>query len=197
MTKIHENTIKLQHCEIHYLSAGPADGPVVVLLHGMKFKAETWQQLGTLEYLAGLGLKVLAVDMPGFGKSPACDQVPVEVLAEYIQALDLPTVTLIGPSMGGRIALEFTLQHGRLIDRLVLVGAVGVEENRQELHKIQQAVLILWGEQDQVSSPAMSDILLKEIVNSERIFFVNAPHPCYLDQPDKWHAELKKFLCKQ
>ena len=32
--------------EVHYLSAGPADGRVVVLLHGGRFQAEIWKQVG-------------------------------------------------------------------------------------------------------------------------------------------------------
>ncbi len=195
MTPVHEDVLKLKNCEVHYLSAGPEEGPAALLLHGMKFKAETWKELGTLEYLAGKGVRAIAVDIPGFGESPECGQAPVDVIAECIEALALPAVTLIGPSMGGRIAMEFTFKYGLLVEKLVLVGAVGVEENRAELHKIQQPVLILWGEQDQVSLPAMSDILLEELADAERVFFVNAPHPCYLDQPEKWHVELEKFIC--
>ena len=56
--------IDLDGCTIHCLESGDPAGRAVVLLHGMKFQAETWRELGTLAQLADQGLRVLAVDLP-------------------------------------------------------------------------------------------------------------------------------------
>jgi abhydrolase domain-containing protein 14 len=69
---------------VHVLLAGPPGGLGVILLHGMKFQAETWRDLGTLEYLAGRGLRVVAVDLPGFGRSPAGPAAPAATLRGVI-----------------------------------------------------------------------------------------------------------------
>ena len=160
----------------------------------MKFQAATWQELGTLDFLSRLGLHVFAVDMPGFGQSPACECEPVTVLLKFIVQSGLDRVVLIGPSMGGCIALEFCIKHPERLSGLVLAGAVGVEENRSGLARITVPTLIVWGSQDQVSPLANSDILLAGIPHAKREVFLDAPHPCYLAQPDQWHANLQTFF---
>nr|WP_320009984.1 alpha/beta hydrolase [uncultured Desulfobulbus sp.] len=194
MAQIIEKNFDLDGCTLHALEAGPQDGATVVLLHGMKFQAETWRELGTLEALAGLGGHALAIDMPGFGKSAANVLPPEEVLTKLISQLGLSQIILIGPSMGGRIALEFAISHPEIVKKMVVVGPVGVEENRTKLSRIAAPVLVIWGEEDQVSPIANSDILLNECAEARREIYPQAPHPCYLEQPDRWHASLKKFL---
>lgn len=194
MPQITEKTIDLDGCLIHALEAGPKEGRSVILLHGMKFQAETWRELGTLAALADLGLHVLAVDMPGFGTSRPSEIVPGEVLERLYRQQALTQALLIGPSMGGRIAMEFAIAHPEKISGLVLVGAVGVVENQNGLSRISSPVLVIWGEEDQVSPLTNSDILLKELAEAKREIYPHAPHPCYLQQADRWHASLKNFI---
>lgn len=194
MMPIRENDITIDGAMLHCLDCGHPDDPAVVLLHGMKFQAETWRELGTLEMVATLGRRALAVDMPGFGKSPASDVEPVEALVRLLRHLGLAQVVVVGPSMGGRIALEFAIRHPQLIAGLVLVGAVGVEENRAGLAAIVAPTLIVWGAEDQISPLTNSDILLAGMKNATREIYPEAPHPCYLAQPDRWHASLRTFF---
>lgn len=194
MTAIQEKTIDCHGCAIHCLECGVPQGTAVVLLHGMKFQAETWQELGTLEALADLQLRVVALDMPGFGKSPACNQQPIDVLSDVFTQLGLERAVLIGPSMGGGIAMEFAIAQPQHIAGLVLVGAVGVEENRAGLGKITAPCLIVWGEDDQVSPLANSEILLNALPDAHREIVPKAPHPCYLAQPEHWHVLLQTFF---
>lgn len=52
---------------LSYLEAGPQDGPLLIFIHGWPAIAETWKpQLVTF---AGLGFRVVAPDMPGYGQS--------------------------------------------------------------------------------------------------------------------------------
>lgn len=194
MSPIISNTVNVEGCLVHYLEAGKRESKIIVLLHGMKFKAETWQELGTMDFLVSQGFRVVAVDMPGFGKSPECDKTPVELLHAFFYVMSLSQVTLIGPSMGGKTSIEFAIAHGENLSALVLVGAVGVEENKSRLDRIQIPTLIVWGGEDAVSPLAMSDILVEELVDTQRVIIDGAPHPCYIDQPDQWHDVLKKFL---
>jgi abhydrolase domain-containing protein 14 len=194
VSAINDKNINLDGCVINCLECGNPDGTAVILLHGMKFQAETWRELGTLEVLAGLRLHVLAVDIPGFGKSPASELQPVEALARFLQQQGLDRVVLVGPSMGGRIALEFAITYPQRIAGLILAGAVGVEENRTSLASITAPTHIVWGAEDQIAPLANSDILLAEIQNATREIYPEAPHPCYLAQPDRWHASLRIFF---
>ena len=186
--------IDLDGCTIHCLESGDPAGRAVVLLHGMKFQAETWRELGTLAQLADQGLRVLAVDMPGFGRSPAHPLPPGEVVHRLLDKLDIDRAVLVGPSMGGRIALEYAIGHPERLAGLVLVGAVGVADNRAGLGRITVPVLVVWGSEDQVAPLGDSDTLLTELPQARREILDGAPHPCYLDRPERWHEVLRTFL---
>jgi len=194
MSVIAEKNIEVGGCAIHLLAAGEPAGREVVLLHGLKFQAATWQQTGTLAALAGAGCRAVALDMPGFGGSPACETAQEQVLSGVIRAETAGRPLLLGPSMGGRTALEFAISHPDQVGALILVGAVGVEENRNRLASIKVPTLVIWGSEDQVSPLANSEILLTEIKGARRVVIEGAPHPCYLDQPDLFHRAVLDFL---
>ncbi len=194
MEKITSEYIDISPCRVHVLQAGDPGGRHILLLHGMKFDAATWEKLGTLSVLAAAGWRAVAVDMPGFGRSQPCDLEANTVLAGLINSLEMNSPVIVGPSMGGRLALEFALAYPDLPGALVLIGAVGVEENRDRLDGIVIPTLLVWGADDQVSPVANSDILLEGIQDSRRVIIESAPHPCYLDKPDIWHRELTAFL---
>lgn len=194
MSRIITKNITVGPCALHLLSAGEPGSTDVVLLHGLKFTAHTWQETGTLDSLAENGCHAVALDMPGFGKSEACSEEQDTVLAGVIDQETTGKPVLLGPSMGGRIALEFALDHPEKIGALILVGAVGVEENRSRLAGIKVPTLLIWGGEDQVSPLANSDLLLSKIAGSIRIIIDGAPHPCYLDQPETFHRAMLDFL---
>ncbi|MCL2457933.1 MAG: alpha/beta hydrolase [Desulfobulbus sp.] len=194
MFEITEKTVDCGGWGLHCLECGRPEGRAIVLLHGMKFQAATWRELGTLEVVADLGLRALAVDMPGFGQSPACSLAPALALSRFFDQQEVRQAILVGPSMGGRIALEFAIAHPERVAGLVLVGAVGVEENRAHLGKITAPCLVIWGGADQVSPLANSEILLAGLPDARREIYPEAAHPCYLDQPERWHASLRTFL---
>ena len=194
MTVISEQQIDCGDHPVHTLQTGPDSGPLVLLLHGMKFKAATWQETGTLLKLADAGYRTVAIDMPGFGRSPSADIKPAEVLKEVMSGISRDKAILIGPSMGGRIALNFTLDNPDLVSGLVLVGGVGIQENLERLKEISLPCLGVWGGKDVISPLANGELLEQEVKGAELAIIANAPHPCYLDQPDEWHRILLGFL---
>lgn len=122
-----------------YQEAGPADGPVVVLLHGLASDADTWDK--AIGPLAEHGLRVLAVDLIGHGESdkPASDYLLVDFaasLGDFLDALDLRSATLCGHSFGGAVAMYFGTLHPDRVDRLVLVSAGGLG---REVHPVLRA----------------------------------------------------------
>ncbi len=179
---------------VHCLTAGDPQRPAVVLLHGMKFQAATWEELGTIDRLAEAGFYPVAMDMPGFGRSPAGALDQDTALKELIAGLQLHKPILVGPSMGGRIVLEFVINHPAAAGGLVLIGAVGVKENRQHLAAIKIPTLIVWGSEDRIAPPADADLLLASLADARKVTIAGAPHPCYLHAPDIWHKALIDFL---
>ncbi|MFZ5774256.1 MAG: alpha/beta fold hydrolase [Thermodesulfobacteriota bacterium] len=182
--------------EVHLLEAGPPAGRAILLLHGMKFQAQTWRDLGTIAFLAGKGYRCLALDLPGFGQSPACEVEPSEVLAECVGGLGLGRPVVVGPSMGGRVALDFALSHPELVGGLVLIGAVGVEERRARLASIDVPCLAVWGSEDAIAPLDHAEILVSAMPRCRKAILQGASHPCYLDQPDLWHRTVEDFLAE-
>jgi abhydrolase domain-containing protein 14 len=194
MQNIHEKYVRTGASEIHILAAGAPGGRDIILLHGMKFQAETWRKLNTLEQLAAAGHRVLAVDMPGFGRSKAGSEPPDSVLRAIIGQEKLTRPVLLGPSMGGRLCLEFAIGNPALVGGLVLVGAVGVQENKEKLAAINIPCLIIWGGNDQISPLTNGQLLAREIKDARLVVIDQAPHPCYLEQPEIFHRELLAYL---
>jgi pimeloyl-ACP methyl ester carboxylesterase len=125
-----------------YQEAGPADGPVVVLLHGLASDADTWDK--AIGLLAGRGLRVLAVDLLGHGQSDKPDNDYLlddfaESLALFMDVLGIPSATLCGHSFGGAIAMFFGTRYPDRVDRLVLVSAGGLG---REVHPVLRAAAL-------------------------------------------------------
>ncbi len=194
MLTITEKEIRLGKGAVHCLTGGNRGMRDILLLHGMKFSAETWRDLRTLHELGEAGFHAVALDLPGFGKSPAAEMDNASVLRAFIQAEQLDRPILLGPSMGGKVALEFALAHPKLVGGLILIGAVGIEENKDRLEKLKMPTLVVWGGNDTISPLAGGKLLAGRIPNAKLVIIDDAPHPCYLDQPERWHGELLAFL---
>lgn len=176
------------------LKAGSAKGKDILLLHGMSFQAQTWADLGTLELLGMAGCDVTAVDMPGFGLSKKCGTGPDSVLLKLFEAESLKKPVMVGPSMGGRICINFTLEYQEMVGGLVLVGSVGVDENRERIKTIRVPTLIVWGEKDHIAPISNAEFLNREITGSKLLVIPGAKHPAYLDNPEMFHDALLEFL---
>lgn len=111
---------------IHYIDAG--QGQAVILLHGLGATKEVW--LATFVALSAEH-HVYAIDQLGFGRSdkPMVEYkiaTWVDFLQGFMQAQNLGKATLVGNSLGGWIALDFTVQHPEMVDKLVLVDSLGL-----------------------------------------------------------------------
>ena len=110
------------------VAAGPADGPVAVLLHGFPQTSHSWRQVWPV--LADAGFRVIAPDLRGY--SPDARPVGVEhyrmaslvgdVLAVLDAVADAP-VHLVGHDWGAAIAWHTAARHP---DRLRTLTAVSV-----------------------------------------------------------------------
>ncbi len=114
---------------IHYLDPHPQGKPPVVFLHGLGANAESWSH--QLEALAEAGFRPLAVDMPGFGRTPYDGrgwtlQRVAGQLADWLDAMQLQRVHLVGLSLGGAVAEIFALEYPQRVEKLVLMNTFAV-----------------------------------------------------------------------
>lgn len=107
-------------------------GPPVVLIHGSGPGVSAWANWRlTLPALAE-SFRVIAPDVLGFGYTdrPAGMRYDLtawtEHLIGFLDALGLERVSLVGNSFGGALALTLATRHAERVERLVLMGSVGV-----------------------------------------------------------------------
>lgn len=98
--------------------------PTIFFIHGAAFDHTVWQWQS--RYFAHHGYSVLAVDLPGHGRSPGVLRTSVEAMADwvaaFIEAAGLPAAAVVGHSMGSLVALETARRHPQRVSRLALLG---------------------------------------------------------------------------
>lgn len=130
LTGIESRSVQVGGHRVHYLAEGPANGPAVVLVHGLGANAEYWRNLAP--YLAQSGFRVYIPDLVGYGRSdhPADFSYSVRdeaaVVVGFMDALSLKQVELGGWSMGGWIAVLVAAEYPERVSRLVLFDAAGL-----------------------------------------------------------------------
>ena len=109
-------------------------GEPLVLIHGLGSSLETWKD--NIDYLSKY-FRVYAFDMIGFGLA---DKPNVEYrldlfsnfLRDFLNALKLESVNLVGNSLGGLIALWFSIKNDKKVKKLILESASGLESGAKE-----------------------------------------------------------------
>jgi 3-oxoadipate enol-lactonase len=99
------------------------EGLPLVFLHGIGGDAESWRP--QLDAFAG-DYRAIAWDMPGYGDSaPLADMTfpaLVDAVLALLDRLSLPSVHLVGHSLGGMIAQAFALAHPERLRSLTLAA---------------------------------------------------------------------------
>lgn len=113
---------------LHVRDSGPTSAPAVILIHGFGGSLHAWepwaQALATRH-------RVIRFDLPGSGLSPPdpsgiyTDARSMQVLIALMDQLGVPQASVVGHSIGGRIAWTFAATHPERVDKLVLVAPDG------------------------------------------------------------------------
>ena len=142
--------VKTGEIETNYHDQG--DGSPVVLLHGSGPGVSAWANWRA--NLAGLATRVRAIapDMVGFGytQRPAGISYGVGTwvgqLEAFLDALELPRVSLVGNSFGGALSLAFATAHPDRVDRMVLMGSAGLS------FPVTEGLSAVWGYQPSIEN---------------------------------------------
>jgi abhydrolase domain-containing protein 14 len=182
--------------QLHYLESGEpgAGAPTVVLLHGARFTSKTWEDLGTLDRLAAAGHHVVALDLPGYGRSEPSALAPDAYLVRALDTL-LPNrrVVLVSPSMSGGYSLPFVAEHSDRVAGFVPIAPVGISRYAAGVRGLHVPSLVVWGENDTIIPVAQAEVLATAL-SGRTLILEGAGHPCYLDRPEDFHRALLAFL---
>jgi pimeloyl-ACP methyl ester carboxylesterase len=113
---------------VAYREQGDPNGEPLLLVHGMAGSSLVWE--GVMRELSR-EYRVIAPDFLGHGESdkPRTDYslgAFAVFLRDFLDALGIPSATLVGHSLGGGVALQFAHQHRQHCRRLVLVNSGGL-----------------------------------------------------------------------
>lgn len=120
--------VDLAGWRLHVRDTGPKTAPAVILLHGFGASLHTWE---VWSQALAADHRVIRFDLPGSGLSwpdPAGDYTDVRTMQLLIALMDqrgVPRASLVGNSIGGRIAWRFAAAHPERVDKLVLVSPDG------------------------------------------------------------------------
>ena len=123
------DTSGLPPLRMHYVDAGPADGPVVVLLHGQP----TWSYLyrDVITALGAAGMRVIAPDHIGFGRSDKPTEATDYTFARHIDwihslvvGLRLREITLVVQDWGGPIGLSVLVREPDRFAKVVATNTI-------------------------------------------------------------------------
>jgi pimeloyl-ACP methyl ester carboxylesterase len=131
---------------LHVRDSGARTAPAVILLHGFGASLHTWEA-----WAKGLerDYRVIRLDLPGSGLTGADpgddygDPRALAILSALLDKLGIRTASLVGNSIGGRIAWKFAAAFPDRVDKLILVSPDGYASPGFEYGKAPEVPAIL------------------------------------------------------
>lgn len=167
--RLTRKSVTVDGIEWPYLEGGPANGEVLVLVHGFGADKDNWSfsaQHFTDKY------RLIAPDLPGFGENDLSADRDYSIkeqthrLMRFLDALGIQKCHIGGNSMGGFIALQTALDHGHRVTTLTLLNNAGVVgTNESELQ--------------QLASDGKSPLVVRALEDVDRLmaFVTHKPRP--------------------
>lgn len=114
--------------QVHYNEAGT--GPAIIFLHGGGPGASSWSNFSRNVGPLSQKYHCLLVDQPGYGKTDpvivtneARSTVNARAVKDMMDTLGIEKASLVGNSMGGATALEFSATYADRLEKMVLMGS--------------------------------------------------------------------------
>jgi pyruvate dehydrogenase E2 component (dihydrolipoamide acetyltransferase) len=125
-----DSSVRLNRIWLHEGNAA-----TIVLVHGFGAESNSWRPLLHAMREAGVlaDIGVLAIDLPGHGKSPDCDGLSLQSIADAIEAVlreeYAEPAHLVGHSFGGAVAAQLAASSRFAVRSLTLIAPAGIGES--------------------------------------------------------------------
>ncbi len=181
----HQRWVMVEDRPVNVIDLG--EGPALLFIHGLAGSWQNW--LEQLPVFAA-DRRVIAVDLPGFGRSPMPrEEISMDgyarILDTCLQSLGVDCATVVGNSMGGLIGAEMAIAHPEHVERLVLVSAAGITTEHTPLGRVipalrfaERALLMATG-----AVAARSETVTRRPRLRQATLSVVAAHPTRLPGP--------------
>jgi esterase len=144
-----------------------ADRQSILILHGLFGSKRNWQSIARQ---LSEDFQVFTLDLRNHGESEHHDDMTYRAMADdifqFISEHSLENVSVIGHSMGGKVAMQMALQHPEIINRLVIIDIAPVQYQHgfNDLIDSLKALPL-----DQISSRQEADKHLRTTVQPETL----------------------------
>jgi pimeloyl-ACP methyl ester carboxylesterase len=185
---VYYRTTTVDGLKIFYREAGPADAPVILLLHGFPSSSRMFDSL-----LPALGRRyhLIAPDYPGFGQSAAPDPRTFAYTFDHLAAvtddfagqLGLTRYTLYLQDYGGPIGFRLAIKHPERVQAIIIQNAVSHEVGLSPLWETRRA---FWRDRKGHEAALRANFLSLESTRQRHVG--TDPHPETIN-PDTWTDE--------
>ena len=188
-TQVSYRTIKVDGLDIFFREAGPANAPVLLLLHGLPSSSRMYEKL--LNSSLAADYRLIAPDYPGFGHSSApspsefaytFDHI-AKVMEHFTEALGLSRYTLYMQDYGGPVGFRMALAHPERVRALIVQDAVAHNEGLGAHWKTRRA---FWADRAAHEAALRQNLLSMDATRTRHVG--SDPNPGKYD-PDLWTDE--------
>jgi pimeloyl-ACP methyl ester carboxylesterase len=181
----HYRTATVDGVNIFYREAGPADGPVVLLLHGFPTSSHMFRNL--IPLLADR-YRVIAPDYPGYGGSAAPDHKQfaysfshlADLTDGLVQQLGAKKYTMYVMDYGAPVGYRLALKHPERVSGLIVQNGNAYVEG---LGKFWDPIKAYWADKSQAKRNALNMLVTPEIT---RFQYVDGVRDVSRIDPDNW-----------
>jgi pimeloyl-ACP methyl ester carboxylesterase len=126
-------------------------------------------------------------------RDPYSNLIYLEEVLERVLDEEKKNILLVGASLGGYIALLYSLSNP--VKGLALIGPVGLDDTKikNNVSKMEFPVLIIYGEKDYIISVSEIKDFAMKTPKTKVIKYENAGHPAYLYHRERFAMDLLSF----
>jgi len=187
--RVFYKTVQVNGLNIFYREAGPANGPVILLLHGVPTSSRMYQPL--LASTLSASYRLIAPDFPGFGHSswPSPKEFSytfdhlAQVTKAFVDALKLSRYTLYLHDYGGPVGMRMAVHQPEKVEAIIIQNAVSHEEGLSSLWAARRA---FWQDRASHETAFRKSFLSLETTRNRHLG--TSPHPERIN-PDTWTDE--------
>lgn len=197
-----EITIQTPQGNIFGMITGPEDGPVIVGVHGWSQRNgwHSWAPL--IEPLGAAGYRTIAVDMPGWGKSPKWENASGKsvvagksAVVAMLDSLGVETAyALMGKSWGGGVSLDFALTHPTRVKKLILTAPAFRGDLADLTQRLTMPVLLAWAKNDPAIPFEMGEVLAAAISECQFESYEEGEHEAAQHNANDFAPKAIEFL---
>ena len=182
---VHHRTVEIGGVEIFYREAGPADGPVVLLLHGFPTSSHMFRNL--IPLLADR-YRVIAPDYPGYGHSAAPDHRTfaytfahyADLMCELTEKLGATRYAMYVMDYGAPVGYRLALKHPERVTGLIVQNGNAYEEGLKEFWN---PFRTYWADDTPSNREAMATLLT---LDTTKFQYTDGMQDVSRIDPDNW-----------